>query len=58
MLELHLRLIPLWPNLKDLDTLLSDSKSQVKLWPDVRGGPPPLDERTDDALAPLLLKLA
>ena len=57
MLELHLRLIPLWANFKDLDTLVSDTKSQVKLWTNVRSRPPPLDERTDDTLAPLLLKL-
>src|SRR5439155_25778774 len=45
-------------DLKNLDALICNAEAEIELLPDVYGWAPSLNERRDDPLAPLLLKLA
>ena len=55
MLHFLLRILPFWPNLKDLNAVAGDSVAEVELWPDVRRRAMALHELRQIALDSLLL---
>ena len=55
MLHFLLRILPFWPNLKDLNAVAGDSIAEIELGPDVRRRTTMLHELRQIALDSLLL---
>ena len=57
MFHLHIRLVPVWPDLEYLDTLTGDAEANIQFRPDVRRRSTLLNESIDYLFDPLPLDI-